>query len=174
MGTDMISWGGVWTGVLRNVLWCGCRVPVGQLGLRWQKRAKQKRLRTKNRSRPLLLNFVVVEKDRGIAVDAWRQWWSGSCGCLESGSEWVLVAVYAGYSHGCRGAKSKEGWPTTLILSVKWSSTKYVVRNKALNWWSVLFSKCEKRQVNLTGWEKAKYEKINREKRHENKCTQNW
>ena len=54
-------------------------------------------------------------------------------GGLRSGSEWVLVAVYAGYSHGCRGAKSKEGWPTTLILSVKWSSTKYVVINKALN-----------------------------------------
>ena len=58
----------------------------------------------------------------------------GVDGLLQGGgSEWVLVAVYAGYSHGCRGAKSKEGWPTTLILSVKWSSTKYVVINKALN-----------------------------------------
>ena len=96
------------------------------------------------------------------------EWMPEDCGGLGSGSEWVLVAVYAGYSHGCRGAKSKEGWPTTLILSVKWSSTKYVVINKALNNDEVFyFLSVKKRQVNLTGWEKAKYEKYNEEKRQE-------
>ena len=84
----------------------------------------------------------------GIAI----QWMPEDCGGLGSGSEWVLVAVYAGYSHGCRGAKSKEGWPTTLILSVKWSSTKYVVINKALNNDEVFYFLSVKKKTSQPHW----------------------
>ncbi len=41
-----------------------------------------------------------------------------------------IYILYAGFSHGCRVAKSKEGWPTTLVISVQWSDTKYVVKVK--------------------------------------------
>ena len=42
--------------------------------------------------------------------------------------------LYAGYSRGCKVAKYKEGWPTTPVLSVKSSDTKYVVKSESIFW----------------------------------------